>query len=271
MRATTGTPEGTMTTTASGTTPLLEAHHLRKTFGDIVAVDDVSLSVQRGEVVCLIGRSGSGKSTVLRCLNHLDPPDAGWVAVDGEVIGYRERGGALHQVSERTLASQRRQIGMVFQQFNLFPYLTATENVIEAPVGVLKHKRSEEVEVAHDLLRRVGLEHRIDAYPGQMSGGEQQRVAIARALAMKPKVMLFDEPTSALDPELVREVLEVMQALAEDGMTMIVVTHEMRFAREVGSRVIYMDAGRIVEEGTAEVLLTQPSQERTQRFLSRML
>ncbi|WP_396657899.1 amino acid ABC transporter ATP-binding protein [Microbacterium sp.] len=252
-------------------TPLLEAHHLRKTFGSIVAVDDVSLEVARGEVVCLIGRSGSGKSTVLRCLNHLDPPDEGWVAVEGEVLGYRRRAGRLRQLPPRAVARQRRQIGMVFQQFNLFPYLTATENVIEAPVGVLRHKRAEEIENAHRLLERVGLGHRIDAYPGQLSGGEQQRVAIARALAMQPKVMLFDEPTSALDPELVREVLEVMQKLAEDGMTMVVVTHEMRFAREVGSRVIYLDSGRIVEQGSAEEVLGSPREERTQRFLSRML
>lgn len=252
-------------------TPLLEAHHLRKAFGSIVAVDDVSLEVERGEVVCLIGRSGSGKSTVLRCLNHLDPPDQGWVAVEGEILGYRRRSGRLRQVSNRTLARQRRQIGMVFQQFNLFPYLTATENIIEAPVGVLRRKKAEQVEYAHELLRRVGLSHRTDAYPGQLSGGEQQRVAIARALAMQPKVMLFDEPTSALDPELVREVLEVMQQLAEDGMTMVVVTHEMRFAREVGSRVIYLDSGRIVEQGAARDVLDSPREERTQRFLSRML
>jgi polar amino acid transport system ATP-binding protein len=255
----------------AGVTPLLEAHHLRKAFGSIVAVDDVSLEVERGEVVCLIGRSGSGKSTVLRCLNHLDPPDQGWVAVEGEILGYRRRSGRLRQVSNRTLARQRRQIGMVFQQFNLFPYLTATENIIEAPVGVLRRKKAEQVEYAHELLRRVGLSHRTDAYPGQLSGGEQQRVAIARALAMQPKVMLFDEPTSALDPELVREVLEVMQQLAEDGMTMVVVTHEMRFAREVGSRVIYLDSGRIVEQGAARDVLDSPREERTQRFLSRML
>ncbi|HWL60153.1 MAG TPA: amino acid ABC transporter ATP-binding protein [Microbacteriaceae bacterium] len=252
-------------------TALLEAHHLRKAFGHVVAVDDVSLEVERGEVVCLIGRSGSGKSTVLRCLNHLDPPDEGWVAVEDEILGYERRGGRLRQLPARTLARQRRQIGMVFQQFNLFPYLTATENVIEAPIGVLRRNRAEQVERAHELLHRVGLSHRIDAYPGQLSGGEQQRVAIARALAMQPKVMLFDEPTSALDPELVREVLEVMQQLAEDGMTMVVVTHEMRFAREVGSRVVYLDGGRIVEQGTAEEVLTAPQEERTQRFLSRML
>lgn len=258
-------------TTEAAPRPLLEARGIRKTFGDIVAVDDVSLSVQRGEVVCLVGRSGSGKSTFLRCLNHLDPPDAGTVAIDGEVIGYRERRGALHQVSERTLAQQRRRIGMVFQQFNLFPYQTARENVIEAPVGVLRRKRADAEAMADDLLRRVGLGHRVNSYPGQLSGGEQQRVAIARALAMEPEIMLFDEPTSALDPELVREVLEVMQALASDGMTMVVVTHEMRFAREVGSRVVYMDQGRVVEEGSAEEVLTRPRDERTQRFLSRTL
>lgn len=250
-------------TTRSAATPLLRATGLRKTFGDIVAVDDVSLSVARAEVVCLIGRSGSGKSTVLRCLNHLDPPDQGTVELGGEIIGYRERNGALHQVSARALARQRRQIGMVFQQFNLFPYLTALENVIEAPVGVLKNRKSDELEIARELLDKVGLAHRVDAYPGQMSGGEQQRVAIARALAQQPSLIVADEPVASLDPNAGAGVLELLRGIAQtDGVGIVCSLHQVHFARAYADRIIGLSRGRIVIDG--------PSNEFDQAALERL-
>jgi polar amino acid transport system ATP-binding protein len=222
-------------------------------------------------VCCVIGPSGSGKSTFLRCINHLEKIEAGRLSVDGQLVGYAERGGRLHELREREVARRRRDIGMVFQNFNLFPHLTARENIMEAPVRVRRIPRDEVRRQTDQLLSRVGLAGQADNYPGQLSGGQQQRVAIARALAMGPKLMLFDEPTSALDPELVGEVLEVMKGLAKDGMTMIVVTHEIGFAREVGDMVVFMDDGVIVEAGPPRNVLARPQQERTRAFLSKVL
>jgi len=252
-------------------TPMVEAAGVRKNFGPVEALTGVDLIVMPGEVACVIGPSGSGKSTLLRCINHLERIDAGSMRVDGRLVGYREGGGKLYELRESEVARQRRDIGMVFQRFNLFPHRTAAENVMEAPMVVRGTSRREARQQAVGLLERVGLGERCDAYPVQLSGGQQQRVAIARALAMKPRLMLFDEPTSALDPELVGEVLDVVRGLAADGMTMIVVTHEMGFAREVGDSLVFMDGGHVVEAGHPRQVLTDPQHERTKAFLSKVL
>jgi polar amino acid transport system ATP-binding protein len=252
--------------------PMLKAEAVHKGFGRLEVLKGVSLVVQPGEVVCMIGASGSGKSTFLRCINHLEKIDGGRLWVDGRLVGYRQAGDKLYELHDAEICCDRSEIGMVFQRFNLFGHLTALENVIEAPIHVKKVPRSEAAEQARVLLERVGLADKLDSYPSQLSGGQQQRVAIARALAMKPKLMLFDEPTSALDPELVGEVLEVMKGLALDFLTtMIVVTHEMGFAREAADRVVMMDDGRIIEEGTPEHFFNEPREERTKQFLSKIL
>jgi polar amino acid transport system ATP-binding protein len=251
--------------------PMVQADNVHKHFGPLKVLRGITLSVAAGEVMCLIGPSGSGKSTFLRCINHLDQVSAGRLSVAGELVGYHERGGALHEMAPREVARQRRDIGMVFQRFNLFPHMSALENVIEAPVQVKGFKKTEAVALGRALLDRVGLADKEKAYPAQLSGGQQQRVAIARALAMEPKLMLFDEPTSALDPELVGEVLDVMKQLAKDGMTMIVVTHEMGFAREVADSLVFMDSGVVVESGDPRHVLANPQQERTKAFLSKVL
>ena len=252
-------------------TPMVSARNVGKSFGPLQVLTDIDLTVEKGEVVCLIGPSGSGKSTLLRCINHLEKVDLGTLHVDGGLVGYEQRGNHLHELSEREVSVRRAQIGMVFQRFNLFSHMTALQNVMEAPISVHKRRKDEVREEATALLARVGLSHRLNAYPNQLSGGQQQRVAIARALAMKPKLMLFDEPTSALDPELVGEVLDVMRELAREGMTMVVVTHEMRFAEEVADKVAFMDGGRIVECDRPEVIFKTPQQARTKAFLSRVL
>ncbi|HYS35575.1 MAG TPA: amino acid ABC transporter ATP-binding protein [Pseudonocardiaceae bacterium] len=257
--------------TASPPTEMVRAESVHKSFGRLDVLKGIDLVVRPGEVSVVIGPSGSGKSTFLRCINHLEKINAGRIWVDGDLIGYRERGGKLHEMREREVAAQRRAIGMVFQRFNLFPHMTALENVAEAPVRVKRQPRAEVREIAHALLRRVGLADKTDSYPAQLSGGQQQRVAIARALAMQPKLMLFDEPTSALDPELVGEVLDVMKDLARDGMTMIVVTHEIGFAREVGDSLIFMDDGVVVEAGPPRDLIASPQQGRTRAFLAKVL
>ena len=244
---------------------------VHKHFGRLQVLQGISLDVARGEVVVIIGASGSGKTTFLRCINHLERLDSGRIYVDGELVGYREKKGRLVEDSEREVARKRAAIGMVFQRFNLFPHLSALGNVIEAPIRVKKMPRKEAQEMGRELLSNVGLSDKLSVYPSQLSGGQQQRVAIARALAMRPKLMLFDEPTSALDPELVGEVLDVMKSLAREGMTMIVVSHEMGFAREVADRIVFMDEGVIVEEGPPEELFLRPSQPRTQAFLSKIL
>ena len=231
----------------------------------------IDLQVPKGSVTCLIGPSGSGKSTMLRCVNHLEKVNAGRLYVDGDLIGYRERDGVLYEISEKDASRQRADIGMVFQQFNLFPHRTVIDNIIEAPIHVKRQPEKAARARARELLEQVGLAHKADAYPVQLSGGQQQRVAIARAVAMDPKLMLFDEPTSALDPELVGEVLRVMRQLADDGMTMLVVTHEMGFAREVADQVVFMADGVVVEAGTAAQVLDNPQQTRTQEFLSSLL
>jgi polar amino acid transport system ATP-binding protein len=237
----------------------------------VTALHEVTLSIPRGQMVSIIGPSGSGKSTFLRCINHLEKINAGRLSVDGELVGYREQGGKLHELPEREIASKRAEIGMVFQHFNLFPHMTSIENVMLAPVRVAKVSRGDARDRAADLLERVGLGDKLDTYPVALSGGQQQRVAIARALAMQPKLMLFDEPTSALDPELVGDVLDAMRQLARDGMTMIVVTHEMGFAREVADKAVFMDAGVVVEAGRPEEVLVSPQHERTKAFLSKVL
>jgi polar amino acid transport system ATP-binding protein len=249
---------------------VLRATGVQKHFGRLSVLKGVSLELSRGEVVCLIGPSGSGKTTFLRCINHLEKIDDGRIEVDGELIGYRERRGKLIEDSERAIARRRSRIGMVFQRFNLFPHMTALENVIEAPVHVLGLPKQRAVTEAEQFLERVGLRDKRDVYPGKLSGGQQQRVAIARALAMKPALMLFDEPTSALDPEMIGEVLTVMSELAHE-MTMIVVTHEMGFAREAADRVAMMDDGRIVEVAPPDRFFAAPAEERTRRFLSKIL
>jgi polar amino acid transport system ATP-binding protein len=253
------------------TTPMVEAVEVHKRFGRVEVLRGINLTVMPGEVACVIGPSGSGKSTFLRCINHLERIDAGAMRVDGDLIGYREAGGKLHELRESEVARQRREIGMVFQRFNLFPHMTAVENVMEAPRTVRREPREAARRRASVLLDRVGLAEKYDVYPAQLSGGQQQRVAIARALAMEPRLMLFDEPTSALDPELVGEVLDVMRGLARDGMTMVVVTHEMGFAREVGDTLVFMDDGVIVESGDPRRVLTDPQHERTRSFLSKVL
>nr|WP_323055683.1 amino acid ABC transporter ATP-binding protein [Mycobacterium pinniadriaticum] len=251
--------------------PMVRAEQVCKDFGALSVLKGVTLSVDRGQVLVLVGPSGSGKSTFLRCINHLENVSAGRLYVDGDLIGYRERGGKLHEMSPRDAAKQRRDIGMVFQHFNLFPHRTALANIIEAPVNVKRVKKSAALERARDLLSQVGLSDKADAYPAQLSGGQQQRVAIARALAMDPKLMLFDEPTSALDPELVGEVLGVMKKLASEGMTMVVVTHEMGFAREVADQLVFMDGGVIVESGQPREVLSNPQHDRTKAFLSKVM
>ncbi|WP_115684714.1 amino acid ABC transporter ATP-binding protein [Corynebacterium senegalense] len=249
-------------------TPMIEARDVWKSFGSLDVLKGINLEVAPGEVTCLIGPSGSGKSTLLRCVNHLEKITAGRLFVDGDLIGYRERDGVLHEMSEKNAAEQRRDIGMVFQNFNLFGHRTVLENIIEAPVHVKGQPVEEAKARAMELLAMVGLEAKAGVYPIQLSGGQQQRVAIARAVAMDPKLMLFDEPTSALDPELVGEVLRVMRDLADQGMTMLVVTHEMAFAREVADKVAFMAEGRIIEYGTPDEVLGNPREERTKAFLS---
>jgi polar amino acid transport system ATP-binding protein len=255
----------------SSTQMMVEAIDVRKRYGAHEVLKGITLSVSPGEVMCLVGPSGSGKSTFLRCINHLEGVDGGTLRVDGRLVGYDEKDGRLHELREKEIAARRRGIGMVFQRFNLFPHMTARENVMEAPVQVAGVPKRQAAEEAGALLERVGLADRGGAYPAQLSGGQQQRVAIARALAMKPHLMLFDEPTSALDPELVGEVLDVMRSLAQDGMTMVVVTHEMGFAREVGDSLVFMDDGVVVEAGTPREVLGDPQHHRTQAFLSKVL
>jgi polar amino acid transport system ATP-binding protein len=252
-------------------TSMVKAEGVHKRFGFLEVLKGIDLEVQPGDVLVMLGPSGSGKSTFLRCINHLEEINAGRLSVDGELVGYRESGGKLHELRDRDIARKRAEIGMVFQNFNLFPHMTALENVALAPVRVAKVPRDRARERAHDLLAFVGLEDKLDTYPVALSGGQQQRVAIARALAMQPKLMLFDEPTSALDPELVGEVLDAMRQLAKDGMTMIVVTHEMGFAREVADEVVFMDEGVIVESGKPQQVLSNPQEERTKAFLSKVL
>jgi len=251
---------------------VIQAQGVHKAFGELEILKGVSLEVRRGEVVVLIGASGSGKTTFIRCINLLEDIQAGSIRVNGALMGYRERpDGRLVRDSERNIARRRRDIGMVFQRFNLFPHMTALENIIEAPIQVLGVARDTAVAEARALLARVRLSEKADHYPAQLSGGQQQRVAIARALAMKPQAMLFDEPTSALDPETVGEVLEVMKALAEDGMTMVVVTHEMGFAKEVADRVVVLHQGELIEEGPPAQVFGNPHHPRTREFLSRVL
>ncbi|WP_342723796.1 amino acid ABC transporter ATP-binding protein [Bradyrhizobium sp. B097] len=252
-------------------TSILKARDVRKSFGNFDALKGIDLEITRGEVVCLIGPSGSGKSTFLRCLNQLETIDGGAIWIDGELIGYRRKGNKLHELTEREIARQRLATGMVFQRFNLFPHKTALQNVVEGPIQVLKMKRKLAEEAARELLHRVGLSSKFNSYPVELSGGQQQRVAIARALAMKPALMLFDEPTSALDPELVGEVLAVMRDLAKSGMTMIIVTHELGFAREVANRVMFMDHGLVVESGPPQQILGTPTHARTRDFISAVL
>jgi polar amino acid transport system ATP-binding protein len=251
--------------------PMVRAEGVHKRFGALEVLKGITLEVHRGEVMCLLGPSGSGKSTFLRCINHLERINAGRLWVDGELVGYRQDGDKLHELHEAEVARKRTEIGMVFQRFNLFTHMTAIENVIEAPVQVKKLPRRDALAVAHELLARVGLADKADAYPAQLSGGQQQRVAIARALAMEPKLMLFDEPTSALDPELVGDVLDAMRQLARLGMTMVVVTHEIGFAREVGDTLVFMDEGVVVESGDPREVLANPRHERTRAFLSKVL
>jgi len=251
--------------------PMLRAEGVHKRFGRLEVLQGISLEVAPSEVMCLLGPSGSGKSTFLRCINHLEKIDAGRLWVDGELVGYRQAADKLHELRESEVARRRAQIGMVFQRFNLFPNMTALENVMEAPVRVKKVAKDQAAERGRELLARVGLSDKLETYPSQLSGGQQQRVAIARALAMDPKLMLFDEPTSALDPELVGDVLDVMRGLARDGMTMVVVTHEIGFAREVGDTVVFMDAGAVVESGRPEEVFSRPAHERTRAFLSKVL
>ena len=250
---------------------MVRAENVHKSFGHLDVLKGINLAVRPGEVAVVIGPSGSGKSTFLRCINHLEKINAGRIWVDGELIGYRERGGKLHEMREKEVAAQRRAIGMVFQRFNLFPHMTVLDNVIEAPSRVRRDPKAQARERAAALLHRVGLAEKIHTYPAQLSGGQQQRVAIARALAMQPKLMLFDEPTSALDPELVGEVLDVMKDLARSGMTMIVVTHEIGFAREVGDSLVFMDGGVVVEAGDPREMLANPQHPRTRSFLTKVL
>lgn len=250
---------------------IVQAEGVRKHFGRIEALRGIDLEVNEGEVMCIIGPSGSGKSTFLRCINHLEKIDGGRLSVEGELVGYRQHGGRLYELREKEVSAKRAQIGMVFQQFNLFPHMTALENVTLSPVLVKHEPKATVEERARELLDRVGLGDKVSAYPNQLSGGQQQRVAIARALCMQPRLMLFDEPTSALDPELVGDVLDVMRGLAEEGMTMVVVTHEMGFAREVGDALVFMDSGVVVEEGAPRDVLMNPQHERTRAFLAKVL
>lgn len=250
---------------------MVDARSVRKNFGSNEVLKGITLQVEKGQVLCLLGPSGSGKSTFLRCINHLETINGGRLYVDGELMGFREKGETIHEMKPNAISLQRSEIGMVFQKFNLFPHLTALENVIEAPVGVKKISKAAATEKALELLKSVGLSDKAGHYPSQLSGGQQQRVAIARALAMEPKLMLFDEPTSALDPELVGDVLDVMRKLAKSGMTMIVVTHEIGFAREVADRVVFMDAGVVVEDGTPTQVIDKPQNARTKAFINSVL
>ncbi|MGZ4268251.1 MAG: amino acid ABC transporter ATP-binding protein [Solirubrobacteraceae bacterium] len=250
---------------------MVKAEAVHKRFGRLEVLKGIWLEVKPSEVMCLLGPSGSGKSTFLRCINHLEGIDGGRLWVDGELVGYRQVGDKLYELGDADVARKRAEIGMVFQRFNLFPHMTAIENVCEAPIRVSRQPRDQARTAARELLEMVGLADKKDAYPAQLSGGQQQRVAIARALAMKPKLMLFDEPTSALDPELVGEVLDVMRRLAAEGMTMIVVTHEIGFAREVGDTVVFMDEGVVVETGAPREVFANPRHERTRSFLSKVL
>ena len=258
-------------TPAASAEPMVRAENVHKSYGPVEVLKGIDLEVRQGEVFCLIGPSGSGKSTFLRCINHLEKINGGRLWVDGELVGYRQRGDKLHELKDREVALKRRDIGMVFQRFNLFPHMTAMENVIEAPVQVKGETKAAARERGMALLERVGLADKAGNYPSQLSGGQQQRVAIARALAMKPKLMLFDEPTSALDPELVGDVLDVMRGLAEEGMTMVVVTHEMGFARASANRVVFMADGRIVEDRAPEDFFSAPESARARDFLSKIL
>ena len=270
MSPRTATPRPTPWTQATdvvGAGPIVRLESVRKHFGHNEVLKGIDLEVDRGEVVVLLGPSGSGKSTLLRCINHLETIDGGRVTVNGEIMGYRQRGDVLHELPAERIAEQRKSIGMVFQRFNLFPHMTALENVIEAPIGVRRVSRSEAKARGLELLARVGLADRAGHYPSQLSGGQQQRVAIARSLAMDPELLLFDEPTSALDPELVGDVLDVMRDLAAAGMTMIVVTHEIGFARNVADRVVFMDGGVVVEQGPPSEVIDAPKHERTRGFL----
>jgi polar amino acid transport system ATP-binding protein len=253
------------------TTPMVLAEQVHKSYGKLEVLMGIDLTVDRGQVCCLLGPSGSGKSTFLRCINHLEKVTAGRLSVDGQLVGYRQHGDKLYELREKETAAKRAEIGMVFQRFNLFPHMTALGNVIEAPTRVRRIPRDQAVARGRALLDRVGLSDKVDSYPAQLSGGQQQRVAIARALAMDPKLMLFDEPTSALDPELVGEVLDVMRDLARDGMTMVVVTHEMGFARDVADTVVFMDAGVVVETGPPNQVIDAPQHERTRSFLGKVL
>jgi len=250
---------------------MVRAEAVRKHFGRLEVLKSIDLEVGRGEVMCLLGPSGSGKSTFLRCINHLEKINGGRLWVDGSLVGYRQQGAKLYELRDREVAKERAQIGMVFQRFNLFPHMTAMQNVVEAPTRVLGVGKAEAAKRGQEQLERVGIAEKADAYPAQLSGGQQQRVAIARALAMRPKLMLFDEPTSALDPELVGEVLDAMRRLAKDGMTMIVVTHEIGFAREVGDTLVFMDGGVVVEAGDPREIIANPQHKRTQAFLSKVL
>ena len=261
-----------MTTSAGPQTNYaVRAVDVHKSFGSTEVLCGVDLAVATGTCTCIIGPSGSGKSTMLRCINHLEPINSGRIWVNGQLVGYKAEGDHLRELSEREIAANRRDVGMVFQQFNLFPHMTVMQNIVIAPMKLAGVKQAEARQRARQLLDRVGLSDKADAYPAQLSGGQQQRVAIARALAMSPKVMLFDEPTSALDPELGGEVLDVMKALAETGMTMVVVTHELGFAREVADHIVFMDKGLIVEEGPPSQVLDRPSHERTRSFLSKVI
>ncbi|MFM6980250.1 MAG: amino acid ABC transporter ATP-binding protein [Micrococcales bacterium] len=250
---------------------MVDARSVRKSFGSNEVLKGITLQVEKGKVLCLLGPSGSGKSTFLRCINHLETINGGRIYVGGELMGYRQAGDVLHEMRPNEIATQRRHIGMVFQRFNLFPHLTALENIIEAPIGVNREKPETARARGLKLLERVGLADHADHYPAQLSGGQQQRVAIARALAMEPKLMLFDEPTSALDPELVGDVLDVMRKLAESGMTMIVVTHELGFAREVADTVVFMDQGVVVESGSPKQVIENPQEARTKAFIKSVL
>jgi polar amino acid transport system ATP-binding protein len=262
--------DGTATGPAD-VTPMVKAEAVHKRFGQLEVLKGIDMEVLPGQVVVLLGASGSGKSTFLRCINHLEKINAGRLWVDGNLVGYRQEGDKLYELKEKEISKKRAEIGMVFQRFNLFPHMTALENIIEAPCQVRRVSKDAARERARKLLDQVGLAEKTDVYPAQLSGGQQQRVAIARALAMDPKLMLFDEPTSALDPELVGDVLEAMKQLARDGMTMIVVTHEMGFAREVGDQVVFMDQGVVVEKGVPTEVFANPRHERTKAFLSRIL
>ncbi len=251
--------------------PMVTARGVHKAYGRLEVLRGIDMTVHRGEVLCLIGPSGSGKSTFLRCINHLEKIDSGQLSVDGQLVGYRQVGDRLHELKDREVCATRAEIGMVFQRFNLFPHMSVLDNVTSGPSWVRKAPSGPTKDRARELLARVGLADKVANYPNQLSGGQQQRVAIARALAMDPKLMLFDEPTSALDPELVGDVLDVMRGLAEDGMTMIVVTHEIGFAREVGDTVVFMDGGVVVEQGDPTAVLTNPQHERTKSFLAKVL